>query len=171
MTHARAGSEHSTDWARLTDLDLANMLATADDPSPLLAELDRRDAHREPYTVHIAWFAPEHRPQRRSLPRQRAKDSYEEYLESQYAKALEDCAGVLLSKEGIAAARAGRPQLEREIFTGPWSQAERYASEELRAWWLEHGRQTRTSWRYHVSHDQKARRAAELVNLRGHGRR
>ena len=155
--------------AALTDLDLARLLGEAEDPGPVLAELERRDAEGEPLTTAAGWTAPAGSgPSSGRTRRLRAKDSYEEYLEAQYTRAIEDCAGVLLSKEGMRLAMSTRPRLEREIFTGPWSVAERCASEELKAWWLEHGRQTATSWRWYVAHDRRARRAAELVSMRGH---
>lgn len=65
------------------------------------------------------------------------RKAFEDYREGQYARALDDCAGVLLNREG----KAQRVDTY-SLFIGSHQRADRWASEELRAWWARHGRMT-----------------------------
>lgn len=59
------------------------------------------------------------------------KSDYLSHIDAEYDKALEFCAGVLVNK-------AGREQHVDGyvLFTGTQARADRYASEELKAYWL-----------------------------------
>lgn len=63
----------------------------------------------------------------------RIRDEYELYREQQYAAAVEACNCILLNREAIAAGVD-----EFSLFIGRRDRAERWASEELLAWWREH---------------------------------
>ena len=72
---------------------------------------------------------------------------FELILESSYARAVDDCAGVLLNTRG----RAAFPLTTRtpaagvdaySLFYGPQVRVRAYASDELKAWFDEHGRLT-----------------------------
>lgn len=59
------------------------------------------------------------------------KSDYLGHVDAEYDKALEFCSGVLVNK-------AGREQHVDgyNLFTGTQARADRYASEELKAYWL-----------------------------------
>ncbi|MBN0039362.1 hypothetical protein JN535_04130 [Cellulosimicrobium cellulans] len=67
----------------------------------------------------------------------RVRAEYELYREQQYAAAVEACNTVLLNREALA---AGIDKFA--LFKGRRDHAEKWASEELLAWWREHGRMT-----------------------------
>ena len=62
---------------------------------------------------------------------------FEQYRTALYVAADADCKGVLLNQLGLK--RGIDPE---SLFEGPWSRVEKYASEELHQWFLEHPRQT-----------------------------
>lgn len=62
---------------------------------------------------------------------------FEHYRHSRFVRAHTELRGELLN----AAGRAARID-PASLFLGPWSRVERYASEELKAWFAEHGRLT-----------------------------
>ncbi|WP_435109934.1 phage minor capsid protein [Nocardiopsis synnemataformans] len=68
---------------------------------------------------------------------QLAREQYRLHIERVYVAAETELRGVMLNAEGEA---AGIDPMS--LFSGPRSRAERYASEELRAWWDAHGRTT-----------------------------
>lgn len=68
---------------------------------------------------------------------QLAREAYRLFIERTYVQAETELRGVMLTPEGE---RAGVDPMS--LFSGPRARAERYASEELRAWWDEHGRLT-----------------------------
>lgn len=62
---------------------------------------------------------------------------FELYRHSRFLRAHTELRGELLNAAGrIACIDAGT------LFMGPWSRVERYASEELRCWFAQHGRLT-----------------------------
>ena len=72
---------------------------------------------------------------------QACKREFEVYREGQYRRALNDLGGHLLNRDG---------QRERidtwSLFVGSHQRANRWASEELRAWFAQHGRLTYTEF-------------------------
>ncbi|MFI5993157.1 phage minor capsid protein [Streptomyces sp. NPDC051362] len=75
------------------------------------------------------------------LTRAEARAMYDEYVYRQYLQAEDDLRGVLLSKK---AAAAGRSPIT--LFSGPARIAHANASDELKQWWLEHGRLTQAEF-------------------------
>lgn len=74
------------------------------------------------------------------------RQDFEVYREGQHARAEHDCNARLLSKEAMAAGIDSY-----SLFIGPRARAERWASEELRDWWAQHGRLTYAEFeRQHV---------------------
>ncbi|MCZ4324770.1 hypothetical protein [Brachybacterium paraconglomeratum] len=65
------------------------------------------------------------------------RDEFELYREAAYTRAVADCRGVLLTPAAVAAGISAY-----SLFIGPEARALRWASEELREWWAEHGRPT-----------------------------
>ena len=65
------------------------------------------------------------------------KSDYLSYIDAEYDKALEHCAGVLVNK-------AGREQHVDGycLFTGTQARADKYASAELLEYWMDHPRLT-----------------------------
>lgn len=172
----------------MTDGDLAQAMAEAYTTNPEHAAaieqiLDQRDAQGETFTPQSwgqgtsAGTTPGAsngggRPAANVAGRMKegAAAEYDRYAMSQYSKALEDLNGVLLNEAGKAYARSGHTGLEYQIFRSPWSQAQKYASEELKQWWLENGRETHSSFRYGLNHWSVDRAAAQAVAARGHSR-
>jgi len=70
-----------------------------------------------------------------------ARAAFQDYLEAQYANALEATCGNLLNARGRA---AGKDSMG--LFLGPRYQANAYASPELLEWWDTHGRLTFQDW-------------------------
>ena len=62
---------------------------------------------------------------------------FELYRHSRFLRAHSELRGELLNARGRAA-----PIDAGTLFMGPWSRVELYASEELKAWFAEHGRLT-----------------------------
>ena len=104
-------------------------------------------------------------------PQQKASEEYQNYVMSQYKKALNDLNGVLLNDAGKAYARgAGGSDLEINLFSGSATIARKYASEELLQWWLENGRETLGSFRYRMYGWDYDRKAAQTVRSLGYER-
>lgn len=61
---------------------------------------------------------------------QRMRTDYERYLEHSYENALTGTGGVLVNKLGRSLKIDGL-----DLFTGPATRAQKYASEELIEWW------------------------------------
>jgi hypothetical protein len=82
------------------------------------------------------------RATRKATPHEVAREEYDNYVYSQYAK----CASELsfhLNEKGRAAG------IDAEsLFTGPVSRVKKYGSEELNAWFAVNGRHTLASFRY-----------------------
>lgn len=116
--------------------------------------LAEQAAAREAENQFVQWTpednpvtAPTARPERRITPDQMVEEEYQNYVMSQYNKALDDTNGNLLNKEGRAAAKDNY-DLSMNIFSGQITTAQKYASEELMQWWRENGRETLGSFRY-----------------------
>lgn len=184
--------------AHLSDDELAGLLTEhADDPEAIdrvLEIMDQRDAltaaaeqadarylaeqeaaRAEANTFH-AWTpdpdpvtAPTARAERKLTPDQVASEEYQNYVMTQYSKALDDTNGVLLNKAGRAAAK-NNPDLEMNIFSGQIGVARKYASEELLQWWTENGRETLASFRYKLLGRPGDKWAADNVRKFGYER-
>lgn len=70
-----------------------------------------------------------------------ARAEYEVYTEGRYARAMDDCAGVLLSQRGRQAGVSSY-----SLFSGPWVRVQAYGSRELQDWFAANGRMTYTEW-------------------------
>lgn len=75
-----------------------------------------------------------------------ARYAYDDYLESQYARANDDTNGVLLNQRG-----RNQGVSSFSLFSGNRVRMEAYASEELKDWFRKNGRITYTEWeaQYH----------------------
>lgn len=69
------------------------------------------------------------------------KAAFEDYRENAYRRALDDLGGHLLNREALAAGIDSW-----SLFIGSHQRADRWASEELRAWFATHGRLTYTEF-------------------------
>lgn len=74
-----------------------------------------------------------------------ARRDYNDMIAFEVNRAHQETRGSLLSKRGVAAGASSEA-----LFRGPLSQAEPYASEELRAYWARHGRLTWSAYRYEM---------------------
>jgi hypothetical protein len=112
----------------LRDMDDAGLAALWDASGPgdpvrpaVLAELRRRD-----------------RLAAQQRQRERLRAEWYDAAHAAYLRAESDCRGELVSRAGVAAGvRDGLA-----LWSGPAWLAERYATEELRDWWRDHGRLT-----------------------------
>ncbi|MCA1218844.1 phage minor capsid protein [Streptomyces sp. 8L] len=91
-----------------------------------------------PAAAEVAEDIPDEQPR---ITRREARALYDEYVYAQYLKAEDDLRGVLLTK---AADLAGVHPMS--LFSGPARIAHARASDELRAWWGEHGRVTQAEF-------------------------
>lgn len=102
---------------------------------------------------------------------ERVKEEYWDYANQQYSSALEELNGVLFNSKLRDAARA-KGITEDSLFTGPHHIANKYASDELRAWWSVNGRETQSSYRYQAlgrPSDYKAWQAVQKQGLHATG--
>jgi hypothetical protein len=76
-----------------------------------------------------------------ALTRAEARALYDEYVYRQYLQAEDELRGVLLNKQAQAAGRS-----PVTLFSGPARIAHANASDELKQWWLEHGRLTQAEF-------------------------
>jgi hypothetical protein len=74
---------------------------------------------------------------------QQLRADYETYIDTQWLQAESDCHGQLLTP------RARQCGIDaRSLFTGSTARAQKYASQELQAWWATHGRLTLAAFRH-----------------------
>lgn len=104
---------------------------------------------------------PAARPQRSLTPHERAREEFDGYRYSQYRKAENDL-GYLLNAEGR---KAGIDDLS--LFSGPVSRVNKYGSEELKAWFNQHGRPTLASFRHSLYGWASDARAAQRAKTQG----
>lgn len=155
--------------AGLTDDELMEAMSTVfvDDPEAwdkIEGIMERREADAlkvdaaaataepEPYvdpfgTVLDGKADPLKTKARKLTPNERVAEEYWSYASNQYQTALEDLNGILFNKKYAKLARE-KGVSEDALFMGPLHVANKYASEELKAWWAVHGRETQTSYRY-----------------------
>ncbi len=102
----------------------------------LAAEVDRRDAADKRRRQ-------QQERQAKARARRRAdREEFDLWIHSQWLCAEADCRGVLLNKAGVD---GGIDPVS--LFSGPEARAMKYASEELRNWWLGHPRLTLTRFK------------------------
>ncbi|MGJ9374354.1 hypothetical protein [Nesterenkonia sp. CF4.4] len=104
---------------------------------------------------------PAARPQRAVTPHERAREEFDCHRYAQHRKAENDL-GYLLNAEGRA---AGIDDLS--LFSGPISRVKKYGSEELQAWFNEHGRMTLASFRHSLFGWASDARAAQRAKTQG----
>lgn len=109
---------------------------------------------------------PAARPERKLNARQRNEEEYQQYLGAQMQRA-ENELSVLLNNANLAEARKKGIDIY-QLFTGPYHVAQKYASEELKDWWLVNGRETLGSWRYKAFHRPTDKVHADRVRSLGH---
>lgn len=93
--------------------------------------------------------------QRNNVSEVEARREYNDMLAFEYMRATEETRGSLLSRRGLAAGVSSE-----SLFRGPLSQAEPYASEELRSYWARHGRLTWAAYRFQALGRESDRGAA-----------
>ncbi|MEV1003411.1 phage minor capsid protein [Nonomuraea sp. NPDC050202] len=81
---------------------------------------------------------------------------YDEWIEVQFVAAERYTRGILTNAAGRAAGIDGRT-----LLSGPQARADRYASDELRAWWEQHPRMTLVEFRAQMLGRASDRRAAQ----------
>lgn len=109
---------------------------------------------------------PARRPARKLSRDEQVAEEFDAYVSTSYARALDATAGNFISRAMEAEAKR-RGITSEDLFTGPVATARKFASEELIAYWEEHGRQTFTSYRYHMFHMPADAKAAEVVRRAG----
>lgn len=99
------------------------------------------------------------RPQRKLTPHEVAREEYDSYVYSQYAR-CESELSFMVNQQGQAKGIDGF-----SLFTGPVSRAKKYGTEEMQAWFANNGRHTLGSFRHGLfgwASDYKAARNARL---------
>jgi SPP1 gp7 family putative phage head morphogenesis protein len=172
--------------AAWTDDELTAAIATyAEDPEAvdkILALIDQREAAGTVATAAEvspipAWVEPSPdpflnpaiRPARKLTPAQQANEEYDSYVYNQYNKALDDLNGVFYNQKMHAAARAAGYD-EMTMFMGQYRSVEKYASDELKEWWLYNGRETQGSFRYKMLGRSSDKKYADVVQKLGFGK-
>ncbi|MBO2461161.1 hypothetical protein [Actinomadura violacea] len=120
---------------KLTDDELAMLLRRWDWRPYVVqaveAEATRRDRVDEKARRKAA------RLERRKAKERRLRSDYQDYIEASYLAAEAETRGQVLNAAGWAAGVD-----PKSLFSGQWSRARKYASEELLNFWAEHGRIT-----------------------------
>ncbi len=109
---------------------------------------------------------PTKRPERKLSRDEQVGEEFDAYVSTSYARALDATAGNFISRKMAEEAKR-RGITSESLFTGPVATAKKFASEELIAFWEENGRQTFTSYRYHMFHAPSDAKAAEVVRRSG----
>lgn len=109
---------------------------------------------------------PAKRKERKLTRDEQVGEEFDAYVSTSYARALDATAGNFI-KRSMAEEAKRRGITSESLFTGPVATAKKFASEELIAYWETHGRQTYTSYRYHMFHAPSDAKAAEVVRRAG----
>jgi hypothetical protein len=120
------------------------------------AALDEQDA--SPLTN------PASRRTRRPSPERACREEYDSFLHTSYTSAEDECRGVMLNRDGLAAGIH-----PASLFSGPASRVRKYASEELRSWFARTGRITYGEWKYQWFGRQSDRNAATIARYQSIG--
>lgn len=110
---------------------------------------------------------PAARPERLLTSNEAIGEQFQDLMNTQMAKALDDLNGVFFNNANLSTARA-KGFTEETLWTAPWQVANKYASEELKDWWLANGRETVQSFRYKITGHTTDKYAADNVRARGH---
>lgn len=123
---------------------LRQLRAEAAERDAARRELDKK-ARRRPSTVD-----------------EQLRSDYETYVEMEWLKAEDECAGVLLNKTGRAAGVD-----PRTLWQGTTARARKYASEELKTFWQRHGRINFATFRADALGRRSDRAAREATTKEG----
>ena len=94
------------------------------------------------------------RPRQLSAREKMIRSDFQDYLDYLEETSEINLNGVLYSRAGQAAAAAGRIR-QRDLYTKPWHQMRRYASEELIEFFDEFGRMTWTEYRAQFKNERQ----------------
>lgn len=109
---------------------------------------------------------PAKRPERKLSRDDQVAEEFDAYVSTSYARALDHTAGNFINRKMAEEAKR-RGITSESLFTGPVATARKFASEELIAYWEQYGRQTFTSYRYHMFKAPSDAKAAEVVRRAG----
>jgi hypothetical protein len=128
----------------LTEDELAGIYAEADETeaAAILAEMSRRDRAARKHARDAARWAAVYA-------------AWHDFAHAQYLAAEAECNGYLLSRDGQA---AGIDPFE--LWSGTEASVRRYASEELRNFWLANARLTVSQFHAQMRRDARAEREA-----------
>lgn len=162
-----------------TEDELMDMVGEyADDPDALdniFAAIDRKAEAEVPVPDNVAIWgdgsayidkSPAAKPARKLTRDEQTAEEFDAYVSTSYARALDHTAGNFI-KASMAEEARRRGITSESLFTGPVATARKFASEELIAYWEQYGRQTFTSYRYHMFHMPADAKAAEVVRRAG----
>ena len=153
----------------MTTLEWREEVAAARDAEIAAHEAQQRAEREQAWSVAVdaedagPLTNPARRPVRRLSPEQVCREEYDAHMRDSYARAENDCRGVLLNREGLAASVD-----PTSLFCGPASRVRKYGSEELRTWFARNGRITFGEWKYNWfgrESDRKAARGARYESL------
>jgi ADP-ribosyltransferase exoenzyme/Phage Mu protein F like protein len=125
------------------------------------------DAEAKRYRDENPATNPTVKPERNLNARQVNEEEYRQYVGSQINRALDDLNGVFFNNKMLQTARS-KGITEESLFTGPYHVAQKYASDELKEWWLQNGRETLGSFRYRVFQRPTDKVHADRVKNLGH---
>lgn len=159
----QAAAECSTDPAALSAIvdRLEERETAAQQEAVRAAERAAADQWQSAREDDSAVLNPVRRIGRRLTPEQQCRESYDSYVYDSWARAEDECRGVLLTKE---AARRGVDEVS--LFSGPAHVAEANASTELLQWWKANGRCTYREWKAHWFGRPSDRRAVRAGRSR-----
>lgn len=107
---------------------------------------------------------PARRPGRHLTTEQRTREEYTFFVHSQFLQAEDDCRGNMLTEEGR---RKGIDPVT--LFSGNGQAVRAYASDELKAWFHQHGRLSYQAYRYQVLGWETDRKASERARIASYG--
>lgn len=109
---------------------------------------------------------PAARTARNLTQRQIVEEEYQQYIGAQIARAENELSVIFNNKNRQLAMDKGIDIYQ--LFTGPYHVAQKYASEELKEWWLVNSRETLGSFRYKAFHWASDKDYADTVRMYGH---
>ncbi|MFE0877309.1 phage minor capsid protein [Streptomyces smyrnaeus] len=145
---------------------LAEVMAPAPGPDEWGAWASDAEPSTSDSTTHDASDTSDDEQEERRITRREARELYDEYVYAQYLAAEEDCRGYLLNKR---AEMAGVDPIS--LFSGPARIAYARASDELKAWWAEHGRMTQAEFIEQATGIRSAAAERARQNEAGHQQR
>lgn len=154
--------------AKIAAQEMAQASYNAEQAAKLEAEVQREAGTLK--TEESPALNPAVRPERKLSPWDWASEEYQNYVYNQYSAALDETNGTFFNAANHAEAKR-RGIDEINLFSGPYQTAQKYASEELKAFWQQQGRETLASFRYKLLGRETDRKAAESVARQGLGRK